>query len=225
MQRLNKYLVFHGLADSRRKADEYIKNNFVSINGKVINDFSYKVNTSDRVALNHKLAEERSSIYLAFYKPKGFVCTHNPQGNNRSIFDILPKKFKNLKFAGRLDKDSEGLIILTNDGDFVYKLTHPSNNKSKKYLVSANPKVDDSLVDALNSGVALKDGLSKLKTKRHGVNSVVIEMKEGRNRQIRRTFDTLGFKVTMLRRISIGKYSNSNLKAKDYEFIKPGDVV
>lgn len=200
---------------SRRKADEAIAHGRVAVNGILasLGDITEK---SDVISLDgKKLTNLNNSIIVVLNKPTGVVCSRNGQGN-KSIYDIMPEKFKKLKTIGRLDKDSSGLILLTNDGELANKLTHPSYQKEKVYRVTLNKKLleDDKL--QIQKGVKLTDGLSKLGLEGHELEWIV-RMNEGRNRQIRRTFSTLGYNVEKLHRIQFGPYLLKNLKVGEYE--------
>jgi len=223
--RLNKYLVGVGLAESRRKADELITAGRVSINGATETNLATRVMDTDLVSLDGQSGTKRKDIYIAYNKPRGLVCSHIKQGSSKTIFEELPIAFANLKIAGRLDKDSEGLMILSSDGDFINKITHPSSRKDKTYLVYTKQDITQPVVAKLNEGVKLVDGVSKLKTTIIGKNATRVIISEGRNRQIRRSFEGLGLTVIKLQRVRIGLYSNRHLAPKDFIFIKPEDVL
>ncbi len=223
--RLNKYLVSAGLAQSRRSADKIISSGRVTLNGAVVSDLSSRVNSTDKVELDGQSGRLRADIYLAYNKPKGLVCSHSRNDGGRTIFDELPPAFSSLKIAGRLDKDSEGLMILSSDGAFINNVTHPSSNKSKAYLVDTKQDISDAMIEQFNKGVRLLDGVSKLKATKIGRNRAKIIISEGRNRQIRRSFETLGLTIIKLQRVRIGLYSNKSLGPKEFVFIKPEDVV
>ena len=223
--RLNKYLVAVGLAESRRKADEIITAGRVSINGVAETNLATRVMDADLVELDGQSGKKRKDIYIAYNKPRGLVCSHIKQGSSKTIFEELPIAFANLKIAGRLDKDSEGLMILSSDGDFINKITHPSSRKDKTYLVYTKQDIAQTIVEKLNAGVKLVDGVSKLKTTIIGKNATKVIISEGRNRQIRRSFETLGLTVIKLQRVSIVLYSNRRMDPKEFVFIKPEDVL
>jgi 23S rRNA pseudouridine2605 synthase len=138
-----------------------------------------------------------------------------------TIYDLLPNELHELKPIGRLDKDSSGLLLMTNDGDLAYKLSHPSFQKEKVYQISLNKTLTETdRKQVSDKGVDLTDGVSKLKLKPiGGTNTWEVRMSEGRNRQIRRTFEALGYIVTELERISFDEYSLDKLKLKEYRTI------
>lgn len=159
---------------------------------------------------------ENRYVYVMMNKPAGFVCSRKRQGETPTIYELLPEKYQKLKTVGRLDKDSSGLILFTNDGDFAYRMTHPKFSKTKVYHVELNHELEPLHQQMIaDFGVMLPDGVSKLgltrlrETDRFGFE---VEMSEGRNRQIRRTFAALGYEVKKLHRISFGKYNLGELK-------------
>jgi len=203
--RLNKYLA-HAAGYSRREADELISAGKVHINGeKAV--MGAQVRSTDEVMINGKPVQTSSNYtYLLFNKPVGYVCSRRAQGNAPTIYDILPEKYRSLKTVGRLDRDSSGLIILTDDGDFSHRMTHPSFRKTKTYEVALDHPLEPLHQQIITDrGVQLRDGVSKfMVTKEAG--DYVVSMHEGRNRQIRRTFAALGYTVTKLHRTTFGPY-------------------
>ena len=155
-------------------------------------------------------------IYLALNKPVGYVCSRKDQGDAPTIYRLLPEQYRELKTVGRLDKDSSGLILLTNDGDFAFKMTHPKFGKTKEYEVELDhelaPLHQQEIADF---GIEIGDGVSKLGLARRDESRKrwQVEMHEGRNRQIRRTFGALGYTVVRLHRVRFGKYLLDGLKA------------
>ena len=162
-------------------------------------------------------------MYLAFNKPVGYVCSRRPQGSAPTLYDLLPQKYHHLKTVGRLDKDSSGLILLTNDGDFAFQLTHPKFRKSKVYEVNLDHPLEPLHQQMISDyGVELPDGLSKFKVIKTALQTqYIVVLTEGRNRQIRRTFASLGYKVTRLHRTQFGKYELGNLKSGKCVIIEP----
>lgn len=223
--RINQYLVTAGLAPSRRKADDIIKQGRVKVNGSTLTDLSYRVEHSDTILVDNQTGKIRENIYVIYNKPVGQICSHQHQGQSPTVFDALPKNFASLKIAGRLDKDSRGLIILSSDGEFVQQLSHPSQHKTKTYIVTTKQVVTNSAIADLNNGVLLDDGKSTLKVSKIKSNTLRVEMTEGRKRQIRRSLEAVSLDVIDLERVSIGKYSNSHLSVGKFEFIAPKDVL
>ncbi len=165
-------------------------------------------------------AEKVKYVYLAMNKPAGYVCSKRQQDAAPTIFELLPAKWQDLKTVGRLDKDSSGLILLTNDGDFAFQMTHPKFVKTKVYEV----ELDHSLSalhqqEIADFGIELKDGRSRLGLERldEGRKRWRVTMNEGRNRQIRRTFGALGYSVVRLKRVQFGPYRLDGLKEGEFE--------
>lgn len=212
--RLNKFIA-QATGISRRKADEYIKEGLVYINEQK-GQLNSLVNDTDAVFLKGRKLVRKQILTIMLNKPVGYVCSRKGQGN-QTIYDLLPKKYNHLKPVGRLDKDSSGLLLLTNDGHLANTLLHPRNQKRKEYEVRLDKELTQSdLTKITNNGIVLEDGLSKFNIelqKLTGIYKVV--MAEGRNRQIRRTFAALGYRVLSLQRTSFGKYELNGLKPGD----------
>lgn len=223
--RLNKYLSTN-FGISRREADELISAGKVLVNKKPA-ELGARVGNDDEVSIAGKNIQKETLRYFALNKPTGYVCSKKRQGDTPTIYELLPKELQNLKNVGRLDKDSSGILLLTNDGDFAFEMTHPKFHKTKVYEV----EIDRDLVPLHQQmisdfGVTLADGKSQLGLEKLDTDDKRkkwrVTMSEGRNRQIRRTFDALGYKVVKLHRVSFGVYSLSGLKPGEYvEFKKP----
>jgi 23S rRNA pseudouridine2605 synthase len=213
--RLNRAVALTGLA-SRRKADELIAQGQVKVNGVVVKDFSFMVSLQDKIEVGRDSAPLLSFEYIALNKPKGIVSTCEDERGRKCLIDLLPEELKHLKPVGRLDRDSEGLILLTNDGEFTKILTHPSHDIPKVYRVTVKGKLEQSHLRQLASGVKLSDGMTRAaKVRKISANydstTFEIAIKEGRNRQIRRMCATLGYDVTRLVRVAIGGLQLSQL--------------
>ena len=216
--RLNKYLATN-FGVSRREADRLIEDGKVLINGKVA-VIGRRVETGDKVEISGKEIKAQKLIYLMLNKPKGYVCSRKRQGETPTIYELLPPEYQSLKNVGRLDKDSSGLILLTNDGDFAFQMTHPKFVKTKVYDVKINRELEPLHQQMIaDFGVNLPDGRSKLGLMRISDDSRKdwqVTMTEGRNRQIRRTFEALGYKVTYLHRKIFGPYLLGKLAEGKY---------
>ena len=138
--RLNKYIASTGFC-SRRKADEYIEAGKVRVNGTVITELGYTISVKDRVMVGTKQVKPEAFVYIRYYKPAGYITTRSDEKGRKTIYDLLPEEVQNLKPVGRLDKDSTGLLILTNDGDFINDLTHPTVKVPKVYRVVDQVKI------------------------------------------------------------------------------------
>ncbi|MCA9329627.1 rRNA pseudouridine synthase [Candidatus Saccharibacteria bacterium] len=210
--RLNKYIALAtGL--SRRAADLTIKNKQIFINDNLA-DTGQSVSLNDVVKLNNIVIKPSVFQTILLNKPTGYVVSRNGQGS-KTIYDLLPQKFHALKPIGRLDKDSSGLLILTNDGNLANKLTHPSNQKSKVYKISLDKSLQDKHRRQINRGIELSDGISTMNIR--GQNKEwTVTMSEGRNRQIRRTFKSIGYNVLKLHRIQFGEYQLNNIASGEH---------
>src|SRR5574344_1615897 len=135
--RLNKYIASSGIC-SRRNADELITSGVVSVNGKKITEMGFSVGEKDKVFVNGELVRPKKHQYYRFYKPSGYITTSDDEKDRKTIYDILPPQMRELKPIGRLDRESSGLLILTNDGDLIYELSHPSIKVQKIYIVCVN---------------------------------------------------------------------------------------
>ena len=207
--RINKWLA-ERTSLSRRKADEAIANGRVTLDGRkaVQGDL---VNAESIVTLDGKpvqAAPEKITIMLN--KPAGYVCSRVGQGS-KTIYELLPPGYQYLNFVGRLDKESSGLLLLTNDGELAHQLTHPSFQKEKVYEITLDKPLNSVDRAKIEQGVKLEDGPSRLKLSGNG-HHWTVTMQEGRNRQIRRTFEAVGYQVTQLHRIQFGEYKLDTLK-------------
>lgn len=218
--RLNKYLALQ-LGISRREADKLIEQGKVHINSKVA-PLGARFKNNDVITVNGKTVKDDTRFtYLMFNKPVGYVCSRRAQGDSPTIYELLPKEFHTLKTVGRLDRDSSGLLLLSNDGDFTYRMTHPKFAKAKVYRVRLDRELEPLHQQMISDyGVALEDGVSKLaltRTSDTDRKEWEILMHEGRNRQIRRTFASLGYTVIKLHRINFGNYSIGDMKPGEYQ--------
>lgn len=210
--RLNKYIAHHaGL--SRREADAAIEAGRVTVNN-IRAELGTQVAPDDIVILDHQtISPVNQYTYIALHKPVGYVCSRRAQGDTPTIYSLIPRELHHLKPVGRLDKDSSGLLLLTDDGDFAHQMTHPKFHKTKNYLVTLDkplaPLHQQMITDY---GVQLEDGPSKLQLEKLDNDaSWRVAMHEGRNRQIRRTFAALGYTVVNLHRTQFGIYQLDNL--------------
>ena len=242
--RLNKFLA-ERIGVSRREADDLITSGKITVNdAKAV--LGARIDKNDKVCYNKDIVPfETNFLYLAFNKPVGYVCSRRSQGNTPTLYELLPQEYRQLKTVGRLDKDSSGLILLTNDGDFAYQMTHPKFHKEKIYEVELDRPLEPLHQQMISDyGIMLDDGPSKftivkkladlsfedrkigrahlsMSEKDNQQVGYIVTLSEGRNRQIRRTFAALGYTVTKLHRTKFGKYQLSGLKSGAYAIIKP----
>ena len=225
MYRLNKFLA-EQTGVSRREADNLIADGRVRINQEVAVLGRRFDETRDEIFLDGQKIEERKGFtYLILNKPVGYVCSKKRQGDTPTLFELLPEKYQNLKTVGRLDKDSSGLILLTNDGDFAFSMTHPKFFKIKSYIVKLNRPLAPLYQQMISDmGIDLPDGKSKLFLKKEDSDpsgcTFLVEMSEGRNRQIRRTFLAVGYKIVKLHRIEFGRYTLESLKDGEFKEVE-----
>jgi len=221
-ERLNKYLAFH-LGRSRREADDLISQGKVYVND-VVAELGGRVEDGQSVVVSGTpIAERQNYSYIALNKPIGYVSSRKQQGDNPTLYDLIPKELHNLKPVGRLDKDSSGLLLLSDDGDFTFQMTHPKFHKVKNYEVSLERPLEPLHQQMISDyGIQLDDGPSKLSLERQDDSrqNWIVSMHEGRNRQIRRTFAALGYTVAKLHRTHFGNYSLGELKPGEYTIIK-----
>ena len=223
--RLNKFLA-ERLGVSRREADDLIAAGKVTVNGQTA-VLGTKIDDKSKICCNNKaVSHESERIYLALNKPVGYVCSRHAQGPAPTLYELLPAKYRKLKTVGRLGKDSSGLILLTNDGDFAFRLTHPKFKKEKIYEVELDRPLAPLHQQMISDfGVEIGDGISKFTviTSAGPVERThfTVILTEGRNRQIRRTFAALGYQVTKLHRTQFGKYQLGTLKSGKYDIIEP----
>lgn len=221
--RLNKFLA-EKVGLSRREADNLIADGKVLVNQQPA-VLGARISETDEIICDGKIISTKKPeyIYLMLNKPVGYVSSRKAQGEVPTLYELLPEKYQKLKTVGRLDKNSSGLILLTNDGDFAFKHTHPKFYKLKTYLV----ELDQTLAplhqqEISDFGIHLEDGLSKLFLTKLDEDRLKwqVEMSEGRNRQIRRTFAALGYKVVKLHRIEFGHYKLGDLKTGEFKLVE-----
>ncbi len=226
--RLNKYIASSGLC-SRRKADELIESGVVMVNGKKVTELGFSVKPKDKVFVNGKLIHPIKHEYYRFYKPAGYITTADDEKGRKTIYDLLPENLHKLKPVGRLDKDSTGLIILTNDGDLINELTHPSVKVPKLYRVVINGKISQNDINTMYKGIEIEPGkmaYAQVDVLEFDNTSTVMEvlLHQGLNRQIRKMFEHLGFEVVSLKRIQHATLTLDGLKRGEFKPIKPGQI-
>ena len=221
--RLNKYIA-QSTGMSRRQADDVISSGKVAINQRIAK-LGTQVEADDIVLLDGKtIALPKNFTYVLVNKPIGFVSTRNSQDGSPTVYSLLPDKFHRLKYVGRLDKDSSGVLLMTDDGDFAHLMTHPSHSKSKEYIVTLDAPLSEAQLTEANKGVDLEDGPSKLDVTHRSDATYKVLMSEGRNRQIRRTFEVVGRKVVSLNRTKFDDYSLDELGEHQFIEVKKRDI-
>jgi 23S rRNA pseudouridine2605 synthase len=216
MVRLQKFLSEAGVA-SRRAGEKIILAGSVAVNGQAVKVLGTKVDPAhDRVTVDGTLVKAKRKLYLALNKPRGYLCARRDPANRRAVGDLLPKEWTGLYPVGRLDYDSEGLLFLTNDGEFCLRLTHPRYGVRKKYLATVEGRVRPQTLTALLRGVVheeeeLRADKARLLSANHSHSVVEVELTEGKYHEVRRMFESQGLKVTQLRRTQIGRIKLGDL--------------
>ncbi len=217
MVRLQKFLADAGVA-SRRAGEQYILAGRVSVNGQVVRLLGSKVDSKhDQVAVDGQLVRAKKLIYAALNKPVGCVCSRKDELNRPTIYDLLPREWETVQSVGRLDYNSEGLIFLTNDGQFALRLTHPRYGIRKKYLATVEGEVTPAMLELFKKGIfhegeRLKALSAKILSKTRAKCVVELELGEGKNREVRRLFESQALTVKTLQRTQIGKIRLGELK-------------
>ena len=229
MERLQKVIAQAGIA-SRRKAEELIKDGKVKVNGEVIKELGTKVSESDKVEVNNKPIEKETKEYYLLNKPRGVITTTNDEHGRKTVTDLIETSTR-IYPVGRLDYDTTGAILLTNDGEFANILMHPSNKIDKVYLAKLEGIIKGEQINALKNGVMFDVVLVKAsrvklkKVNQENLTSMVeITIHEGKNHQVKRMFESVGFHVEKLTRERIGIFDINNLKSGQYRKLTPKEV-
>lgn len=225
MIRLNKYIATSGVC-SRRNADELIASGKVKVNGIVIKEMGMQVDEiKDIVYVNNKkISVKEEKVYIMLNKPKGYVTTNNDQFDRPSTKDLIKEKIRVFPI-GRLDMNTEGLLLLTNDGDFANKLMHPSNKVEKTYVVTLRKPITDEQIKKLQDGVDIGDYITRpAKVKRITPLELEIKISEGKNRQIRRMCESVNADLKNLKRIQIGNLKLGDLKLGKYRLLSLDEI-
>ncbi len=228
--RLNKYIAECGAA-SRRGADKLISDGLVKVNNKVVTELGTIVNEdNDTVTVNgKKLVLRNRDVYIILNKPKGCITAVKDDKGRKTVMDYVESKDKRLFPVGRLDYDSEGLVLLTNDGDTAYKLTHPSSEIPKTYIAKVEGEIPEKELDKLRDGIPLDGAIThRAKIKVLGVEDrisrIEITIFEGKNRQIRRMFEYIGYNVIFLKRTAIGDIRLGGLGRGLTRYLTPKEI-
>ena len=227
--RLQKYLAEAGVA-SRRAGEKIILAGRVAVNGRTARELGGKVDPGqDEVTLDGTVVRVKRKLYVALNKPRGYVCSRKDELDRRTIGSLLPGEWSNLYSVGRLDYESEGLIFLTNDGEFSLRLTHPRYEVRKKYVATVTGRVSPEMAGRLTRGVTDAGELLKAERARvvsaNNSNSVVeLELAEGRNREVRRMFASQGLEISRLVRTQIGKIKLGELPSGKWRALTETEI-
>lgn len=226
--RLNRFLANAGVC-SRREADKFIQTGCVTVNGKVTSELGTKVSVNDDVRFNGERLNPQVKVYLLLNKPKGFVTTTDDPQERKTVMDLVDSACKERIYpVGRLDKDTTGVLLFTNDGDMAKKLTHPSHNKKKIYHVFLNKPLTKNDLLLIAKGVELEDGFIAADAinyaNENDKREVGIEIHSGKNRIVRRIFEHLGYQVDKLDRVFFAGLTKKNLPRGKYRFLTTAEI-
>lgn len=229
MERLQKVIASSGVA-SRRKAEELIKDGKVKVNGKVVTLLGTKVDSKDTIEVNNKIIEKELKEYYLLNKPRGVITSTSDEKGRKTVVDLIDTTAR-IYPVGRLDYDTTGALLLTNDGDFANILTHPKNNIDKVYLAKLNGVIKGEQINKLKDGVMLDNVLvkpSRVKLKKtdasKNTSMVEITIHEGKNHEVKRLFESVGFLVDKLTRERIGIFNLEGLKSGEYRKLTTKEV-
>lgn len=227
MIRLNKYIAECGIC-SRRKADILIESGKVLVNDIVIKDLGVKIDdTKDQVKVDGKtISKEDKFVYIMLNKPKGYVTTNSEQFGRKSVLDLIDTDYRIFPI-GRLDMNTDGLLLLTNDGEFANKLMHPKNKVEKTYIANVKGNITEEKIEHLINGVDIGGYITKpakVSIISKDKNEIEIKISEGKNRQVRKMCEAVGLKVINLKRTSIGKLNLGNLKIGEYRYLNKSEI-
>ena len=230
--RLQKYLAECGIA-SRRKAEEYIQEGKVQVNGKSVTELGVKINPEKDIVYfnNKKVTKQNENIYILLNKPIGYVTTTKDQFNRETVLDLIRGINKRIVPVGRLDMYTSGALILTNDGDFIYKVTHPSHEITKTYIATLKGIITNEELEELRRGVEIEDYLTRpakvkiLKTDTEkNISRIEITIHEGKNRQVRKMCEAIGRNVMALHRSKIGNIGVKDLKIGEWRYLSKNEI-
>ena len=227
--RLNKFLAACGVA-SRRSCDELIKDGKVKVNG-IVAGLGREVGEGDEVTVNGNKVVLKKNEYYILNKPKGYLSTVSDDKGRKTVMDLMPSSVGRIYPVGRLDYDSEGLLILTTDGELAQRLTHPSNEVPKTYLIKIEGTATEATLNPIRSGIEIEGGYVTKKCKAHIVETnkeytkIHITITEGKNREIRKMFAAIGREVTLLKRIKVGELTLRGLDRGKWRKLNKQEVA
>lgn len=230
MERLQKVIAASGLT-SRRKAEELIEQGKVKVNGKVITELGTKVSDKDRIEVNNQILTREEKEYYLLNKPRGVVTTTSDDKNRKTVVDLIPTHAR-IYPVGRLDYDTTGVLLLTNDGDFANILMHPSNEIDKVYMAKLKGIIKGEQINKLKDGIDLDGQIvkaSRVKLKKvdqkTNTSMVQITIKEGKNHQVKRMFDSVGYEVIKLKREKEGIFDLKDLQSGEFRKLTPKEIA
>lgn len=230
MERLQKAIAASGYT-SRRKAEDLIRAGRVKVNGEVISELGFKVKQGDLIMIDDKAIEGENKVYYAFYKPKGCICSLSDELGRKTVIDYFEDVKERIYPVGRLDYDTTGMLFMSNDGEFANLMMHPSSHLEKVYEVTLSGLVSGETLHKLEKGVYL-EGVKTLPCKikvvgkdiEHQTTMLIIKLVEGKNRQVKKMFESMGHTVKRLHRCQIGLINLKGLRPGEYRRLKPQEV-
>ncbi len=222
--RLNQFLARAGFG-SRRACEELILEGAVTINGHRLRELATRVDAQDNVLVHGKPVKMPLPLTAILHKPPGYLCTSPDSTNERTIYDLLPANWPRVVYVGRLDKDSEGLLVVTNDGNLAQRLTHPSTKVRKTYIVTLDREFDFALAPKMKKGISIEEGFARMEdVYRVGPRTLKVVLTQGLKRQIREMFFKVGYEVKRLVRISIGNLALDKLAAGQHRVLSQDEI-
>ncbi|HEY0257921.1 MAG TPA: pseudouridine synthase [Candidatus Methylacidiphilales bacterium] len=221
---MNQYLARAGFG-SRRACEELIREGAVTINGHRLRELATRVDENDHVLVNGKPVKMPLPIVAILHKPPGYLCTSPESTKERTIYDLLPANWPRVVYVGRLDKDSEGLLVVTNDGNLSQRLTHPSSKLRKTYIVTLDREFDFAFAPKMKKGFPIEEGVARMEEIfRVGPRTLKVVLTQGLKRQIREMFFKFGYEVKRLVRVQIGLLTLDRLPVGQHRILTQEDV-
>ena len=230
MERLQKVIAQSGIT-SRRKAEELITSGKVKVNGNIVTELGTKVSSKDKIEVNNQIIEKEPKEYYILNKPRGYITSTSDEHHRKTVIDLIPTKAR-IYPVGRLDYDTTGLLLLTNDGEFANILTHPSEKVEKVYMAKLNGIIKGEQINKLKNGVKI-DGVvvkaSRVKLKKvnekNNTCMVQITIHEGKNHQVKKMFESVGYMVEKLKREKVAFFNLKDLQSGEYRKLTPKEVA
>jgi 23S rRNA pseudouridine2605 synthase len=227
--RLNKYIASTGIC-SRREADEFIQAGLITVNGKLVTELGVKVSSADLVKYNGETLREEKKVYILMNKPKDYVTTVEDPHAKKTVLELVRGACKERVYpVGRLDRNTTGVLLLTNDGEITKRLTHPKFEKLKIYHVHLNKNLKQGDMDKVASGITLEDGFIKADSISYAdpvdKKQVGIEIHSGRNHIVRRIFESLGYEIAKLDRVYFAGLTKKNLRRGEWRFLSEKEIA
>jgi 23S rRNA pseudouridine2605 synthase len=226
LERLQKFISQAGIA-SRRHAEELILAGKVRVNGKLVKELGTKVDPAkDRVEVDHKKLQLQKLVYIVMNKPKRYITTRDDPQRRKTVYDLLPSELRNVVWpVGRLDFLTEGLLVLTNDGNLTQLLAHPSKEHDKEYEVVIDKDISEGRIQKLREGMMIEGKMTAPAKVQVDGKMIRITIHEGWNRQVRKMFAAFGYTVRSLRRVRIGKLKLGNLKVGEFKQVDKKEII